>query len=143
MMWNKKPRLDFEMTTAEMLTTFSEGNPGAITVLIHLLKNNAAIDPDSMLGHIGAITMLDVLGIYGSQIWLLYKDICHQDLSKMIAVLRAVQLGIVDGQLIIDSVTMSSGQYQATPVGWDPDMVLDEIKTVLPNFMKDPANATY
>ena len=38
---------------------------------------------------------LDIHGIYGHRVWMLYKDVCRQNLVDMIGILRAVQLGIL------------------------------------------------
>ena len=81
-------------TTKDVLVKMSEGNPGALSVLIRIL-NNPQIDPDSFMGPMGAILSLDTLELYGSNIWILYKDVCGESISKMLAVIRAQQLGFV------------------------------------------------
>jgi hypothetical protein len=73
----------------------AEGNPGAVTALLELAKQNERIDPDCAFGPVGPLFQLDTLGIYGSRIWMLYKDVCGQNVLYTLAVLRAVQLGIV------------------------------------------------
>lgn len=73
----------------------SEVNPGALTVILKILADGSQIDPDSAMGGLGAILSLDSLGIYGSKIWMLYKDVCDCDLPRMLAVLRGWQLGFV------------------------------------------------
>ena len=35
----------------------------------------------------------DTQEIYGSNIWVLYSDVCHQNIVYLLAVMRAVQLG--------------------------------------------------
>jgi hypothetical protein len=40
-----------------------------------------------------SLLWLDTLNIWDSDIWLLYKDICGQDLPTMLAVIRAWQMG--------------------------------------------------
>ena len=79
----------------DVATKMGEGNPGALTVICQIINNGARIDPDSALGGLGAVLSLDTHGIYGSRIWMLYKDVCGGNLPLMLAALRAVQLGYV------------------------------------------------
>jgi hypothetical protein len=89
------PRIQLTDTTMDILIKMSDGNPGALTVLMRTMNEGPAIDPQSMLGAISVILSLDTHDIYGSEIWLLYKDVCGQDLTMMLALLRAVQLGFL------------------------------------------------
>ncbi len=79
----------------DIMVKMSEGNPGAVTVLMELYKEAPEIDPWSVLGGIGPVMWLDTLGVYGSRIWMLYKDVCGQDIAKTVWMIRAVQLGIM------------------------------------------------
>lgn len=81
---------DFETIMLKM----SDGNPGAITVMMDIVDKGSSIDPECgfPLLHILA---LDGMDIRGSDIWILYKDVCHENLTLMLALLRAKQLGIV------------------------------------------------
>jgi hypothetical protein len=36
--------------------------------------------------------LLDSLGIYGPNVWVIFKDVCEQNHARMLAVLRATQL---------------------------------------------------
>lgn len=80
----------------DALFKMSEGNPGAVTVCLQIMKEASQIDPDDAMGGIGPILSLDTLGLYGSKIWMLYKDVCDHDLSKMLGVLRGWQLGFLN-----------------------------------------------
>lgn len=87
-------------STQDALLKMSEGNPGALTVCVQILKNGEQIDPDNAMGGLGVILFLDTLGLYGPKIWMLFADVCEHNLSKMLAVLRAAQLGLItDKQL--------------------------------------------
>ena len=79
----------------DIMIKMSEGNPGAVTVLMELYKETPETDPMSALGGLGPIMWLDTFGIYGSRIWMLYKDVCGQDVEKTNWMIRAVQLGIM------------------------------------------------
>lgn len=60
----------------------SQGNPGALTVIANLLKE------DPMMG-IMDVLHLDDMGMRGPQIWVAFKDHCGQDLDKLRTALRA------------------------------------------------------
>jgi hypothetical protein len=88
-----KPRLQLNHSLPDILWEMSKGNPGAASVLIRLFAEGSTIDPHDAFGGMGSIMALDSHDIYESNIWLLYKDVCGENLSKMVALLRAVQLG--------------------------------------------------
>lgn len=84
----------FHDTLDDIIMKMSQGNCGAIGVIAQLLDKNALIDPDNALGPLGAISMLNTMGVYGKEVWIFYKDICGGDIRKMILLLRAIQLGV-------------------------------------------------
>lgn len=88
-------RIKLEDTFMDIMVKMSEGNPGAINVLMQLYKEVPNIDPQNILGGIGAILELDTLGVYGPRIWMLYKDVCGEDIANTNWMLRAWQLGII------------------------------------------------
>lgn len=90
-----KPRIQITDSLMDMLQKMSGGNPGALTVLMKTIEAGPKIDPQSALGPISALLSLDTLDIYDSKIWILYKDVCGQDMVLMLALLRAVQMGIM------------------------------------------------
>ena len=125
----EKTRLTIMMNRLEILQAMSEGNPGALGVLCNLIKEGATIDPDDAFEGFGALMGLDDLDCYGSRIWLLYKDVCGQKVRVLVALLRAVQLGILSGctlQAAIDGT--SSRVFINIPE------VLALVKAQLPRF---------
>lgn len=89
------PRVKLEDTTMDVIMKMSDGNPGAINVMMCMLKDGGIIDPADVMGGFGSILFMDTLDIYGSKIWILFNDLCGRNLSKTIALLRAVQLGFM------------------------------------------------
>ena len=85
----------------EMMMKMFEGNPGAATALMELLQPND-IDPQSALGSLGSIFHFDELGIYGSNIYILWSDICGRNVHKVVLLTRAYQLGLVSQQRLIE-----------------------------------------
>ncbi len=69
-----------------IIIKLSEGNPGAINVCSLLIKEGGAIYPYE--DGFEYIKNLDNIGIYGTDIYVLWNDICQCDLAKMISLLR-------------------------------------------------------
>ena len=86
-------RIELNDTVTDMMIKMSDGNPGAVTVMMQMLQEAENIDPQAIMGGVGAVLALDTHEIYGSNIWILYKDVCGGDLRKMIMLMRATQLG--------------------------------------------------
>jgi hypothetical protein len=121
--------IELNDTAASVIAKMSEGNPGAISVLDRLYKESNKIDLSDLFGGFGAIMFLDSLCIYGSRIWMLYKDVCGEDLVKTLAVLRAWQLGFVRESAIHHAI----GHYGD---GIDANELLKKVMERLPNFNK-------
>lgn len=56
------------------LAALSQGNPGAATVLVQLAKQ----------GKLETIDKLERAGVQGSGFWILYKDICREDINILV-----------------------------------------------------------
>ena len=69
-----KDRIGLNMNILEIMIALSEGNPGALRVLSDLLGEDGS-------------GFLDVLNcdskrLYGPRIWMLYKDVCGEDIHR-------------------------------------------------------------
>lgn len=93
-------KLKLDDTFLDVMIKMSEGNPGALSVLMQLMERGGVVDPDAMLGGMACVLDLDELGLYGPQIWILYKDRLGEDITALITVLRAWQLGFISEDLI-------------------------------------------
>lgn len=120
-------KITLEDTTIEVVTKMSEGIIGAVTVLMQLLEKGGAIDPDDFAEGFGSILSLDTHGIYGSEIWMLYKDVCGGDLVKMVGMLRAVQLGFLPEKDLKFAIN-NRGE------GVDCEDLLSQVRERLPKF---------
>ena len=80
-------------TIENALYKVSEGNPGALTALVELTKS----------GNVGHVLFLDTLGIYGSDVYVLWNDVCGRDVKRMIRILNAVQDGAFSPQILKDA----------------------------------------
>lgn len=98
-------RLEITDTFMEVCHKLSEGNPGALALLCSI--NNAAHKVDTILG-VGApglyFMRLDVIGIYGSRIVMLWRDVCGEKLYNLIAVLRAHQFGDLTREQVLHAI---------------------------------------
>ncbi len=125
-------RLKLNDSTMDIVIKMAEGNPGAMNVIIELLKPKTIdIDPDNIMGGVGSILLMDTFGIYGTDIYILHNDICDRNIVKTIAVLRATQLGMFDMKILKDACHRQdrSGK-QLVPV----EELYLKVKTRLPRF---------
>ena len=99
----KKERITIEDSMLSAITKMAEGNLGAMNACIDLLMQGEKIDPQNILGGLGHILNLDSVGIYGTDIYVFLNDICENNIAKMIAVLKAVQIGLFDGTVLADA----------------------------------------
>lgn len=129
-------RIKLSDTTMDVMTKMSEGNPGALSVLMQMLMDTK-IDPDNAMGGLGNILMLDTYGIYGTDIYILNNDICNRDLVKTLAVLRATQLGMFSSKILKDACHRQdrSGK-ELVPV----EELYLKVKERLPKFDSQPKN---
>ena len=96
--------------------------------MTQLIERSKAVDPDAIMGPFTNLLSLDSLGIYGSRIWQLYKDVCKEDIATTIAVLRAThQLGIISKDVLNHAID-HRGQ------GLDLNDTILKVKERLPNF---------
>ena len=120
-------RIQLHDSPISAIMKMSGGNPGAATVLTDIFKNGGNIDPQSAFGGLGAILIMDTFEIYEHRIWMLYKDVCGQDLVKTLALLRASQLGKLSAQKLNHAID-NFGE------GVDVDEMLSIVRDTLKDF---------
>ena len=130
-----KERITLSDNMVTVASKLSEGNPGAVNVIMQIVKDSEKIDPDAMMGPFAHLLSLDSFGIYGSNIWILYKDICGQDLTNMLAVLRAVQLGMLSLSMVNRAIDGILGNSKEAVV-LDVPGLLEKVREQLPEFGK-------
>jgi len=96
-------RIKMGDTLTQTVMKMTDGNPGAAQAMIMMLNCNAKIDPESALGQFSGMVSLDSFGIFGTDIYVLWSDICGKDMPKMLAVLRSVQLGFFTREVLRDA----------------------------------------
>lgn len=124
---NTETRIELNDTPKSILIKMAGGNPGAINVLIKIMKEGQQIDPQQGLGGLGLILLLDTFAIYEHRIWGLYKDVCQQDMVLMIACLRACQLGFISDNDLSNAIDRNGSKIV-------PDEILKQVQKRLPEF---------
>ncbi len=73
-------RLSTDVTVKDAIVKMCDGNPGALNVLVQLVKRD----------EFGFIDLfhLDDVEIYGPNIWICYKEICGQDIDALSAAIH-------------------------------------------------------
>jgi len=122
-------RVELTDTPKDIIVKLCKGNPGALRVLVDAFQSGGTIDPDALFGGVHVLLELDELDIVGPRIWILYKDVCGQDMVTFIAVLRAWQLGILQRTQL---VAASAGWSPC--VDFNPAEILAQVKSRLPRF---------
>ncbi len=119
-------RIKLTDTLMDSVMKLTEGNPGALRVIMDIVKDGKEIDPytEPFL----LLLNLDSYGIYGPRIWMFFKDVCKCNLSKTIAVLRAMQMGVVPAAIVNHAID-NYGK------GVDLDVVIAGVKDKLPKLV--------
>jgi hypothetical protein len=107
-------RIKMGMGVKDMLLVMSDGNPGCIRVLTALLMQGGLIDQADWMKGMSSMFSLDDMGIYGAKVWGLYKDICGEKIWKVVALLRAVQLGFLPRADLIAAIN-ACDSYRVPP----------------------------
>lgn len=128
-------RIDIEDTIMSAVLKLAEGNPGAITVLAEIIKYGACVDPDALFGQtsLAYSLNLDSQHIYGSYIWVLYKNVCQENIVKFMAVLRAVQLGLISAEEVYYAILNQGICIQSSL-----EQISNKVKKRLPSFDSKP-----
>jgi hypothetical protein len=114
---NEKQRIGLTDTMVSAIAKLSDGNPGAGSALMTLSMDAERIDPQSFGGPLSPLLSFDSCGIYGTDIYVLWSDICNKDSSRTLAVLRAVQLGMFEERILKDACSRQDyGGREMIPV---------------------------
>lgn len=131
------PRISETDSARTAVTKLCEGNPGALRVLCDLFKASPVVDPGAMAGSgLAPLLLLDEWGVYGPHIWLLYKDICGEDITRMLTVMRAAQLGIILPDEILMSIKLADGPGGGYRGFINQDSLLEKVQERIPDFAK-------
>ena len=123
-------RIELTDTAMDVMVKMSDGNPGAIAAMMQILEKHDEIDPQAMLGGLGAIMILDTWEIYGSDIYVLFNDKCERDVRRMLLIMRAVQLGMFPESRLREIAADQSRRINLSEDEWQniDKKVCDELK---------------
>lgn len=110
-------RVGLQDSIVDAIVKMSEGNPGAVRVLAELTKM------EDGLGFIHYLKM-DDYGIYGSRIWMCYKDLCGEDMDKLYGLLRNNKLQ--------DAIKDKCNQDEMFRKEWEYEMSFRETMQYVP-----------
>ncbi len=101
-------RKDFTiaMSPMDIMTAMSEGNIGALNVIINLVKNHK----DGLL----YLLDLDEMNIRGSQLWIAFKYYCGQSLEKFVECIVNRDPAMIDK---VNEMNESQGDFWKASVG--------------------------
>lgn len=116
------------------LAKMSQGNPGALTAMMDMMKYAKEVDPDSAFEEYTPILNLKSFEIFGTDIYVLWNDLCDRNSAKAITLLRAVQLGELSRTTL---QIACSKQDRSGKSMIDFDAIYLAVKTTLPDFDKD------
>lgn len=123
----RKERIELSDTLASAVSKMCDADARVFALCMQMYKASPVVDPDAVFEGLAPLLHLDSYGIYGGRIWLLYNDVCHSDMTKMLAVLRAVQLGQLSEHTVQHAIDNCG-------VGIDLEAVLASVREVLPRF---------
>jgi hypothetical protein len=95
----KREPIQLTDTLTDVAVKMSDGNPGAISVIVQMFKSNN-IDPYDILGGLRYALLLEKFGIFGTDIYILNNDICDRNMAKTLAVLKATEIGLFDSAIL-------------------------------------------
>lgn len=75
-----RKKIGLHMSSMDVVTIMSEGNPGALRVLIELLSSG----PMGMFD----VLSLDDMNMRGPQVWVAYKDFAGEELPKLLGAIK-------------------------------------------------------
>lgn len=137
-------RMDMMADPVDGLVAMSEGNPGCANVLGNMAQVGNEIDPKYPMGGLGHVMFLDNHQIYGSNVWVFYKDMCGQNIVRTIGAIRAVQMGLKPIEWVKDLIHQIQ---DPTAAGYpmdgvrafrkDLDEVLVQVREQVEDFQKE------
>ncbi len=87
-------KITLNMSLTDCVVELSEGNPGAVTALMEAMTCERALN--GPMGAFYPLLGLDGWEIYGSDIYVLWNDICDRDADKMVSIVELTQRGDID-----------------------------------------------
>ena len=121
----------------EQIKGLSQGNISARSILKLLIEEGGFIDPDSELGGVTYIYLLEKLEIQGFEISILYHQVCSENLVNMMALLLAYQLNVAGiHQFRLRHAVRNLESCQEQYGIFDFEKIIGAVQQKHPNFNK-------
>jgi hypothetical protein len=118
-------RITGKMNIGKALEALTNGNSDSYATCRSIINFADMVDPNMSGGALGYFKILDELEIYEERIHALFV-VCGRDMIKMLALLRAYQLGIVDAAEINGAIDDSGPLNLGS--------ITDAVRKQLPDF---------
>jgi hypothetical protein len=123
-------RIKRTMSALEMISAVSGGVPGTLAVIAGITAEYRKVDPDNTMGIFGYLLTMDAFQVYDGDLWNIHSRLCEMQIVKTIAILRALQLGILTTKEI--NIYLKGGI-----VSLDFYSLILDIRSKVKNFAKD------
>lgn len=126
-------RLKLNQSMLANIIYMAEGNPGALVSLKQLMA--CTVDRDaSLFQGLDVLIGLDSAGIYGSDVYIFFNDICRKNVIDAMTLIRGMQLGFVDKTVLADACHRQD-RSGANIITFDfIASTYWKVKKILPNF---------
>lgn len=89
-------RIGPSCTVVEAVLAMSDGNPGAAVVMTQLVKYSTDKQEKGPWPSLSYLLDLDEAGLYGSDVWVAFKDLCGQDIAALARELDSDRHGLAE-----------------------------------------------
>ena len=121
----------FEDSIIQCVTKLADGNPGAASCLCRLLEITFKNPHNLPINGANMLLLLDRWGIYGTDIYVLWNDICDGDFVKVLELLSATYLNLLNPAVLADAC---SRQDRSGKSLINIEQVVRNTKTFFPYF---------
>jgi hypothetical protein len=126
-MANSRPRIVNTDSFESVIEKLAEGYPGADEVLTMIREyGDGLVEFGDHTAKRLVFQQLDHLALYGDNIWKLYREVCSENFTCFMAVLRAERIGLLSW----DTVKAAIEEGRAL----DVNAVLQQVQERLSNF---------
>ncbi len=131
-------RMNLDDQISEGISKMVKGNTAALLAMMNILEDNGQTDPSSDQGSFSIIFTLDDLQIWDEAIGTLWTDICKTNTTRLIALVKAVSLNLLDGEILRNECY----NFNPDQTIIDVEDVYNQVCNVCPDFDTKNRNTT-
>jgi hypothetical protein len=117
-------------TMEDVMVKMSEGNPGGLASIMSLVTEAQNINPGCMPNGFDYILYLDSIGVYGTDIYILWSDQCNRDTEKFMMLLDAARTGIISDKKLVSIAKDQLGRELFSEE--EMNAIIDDVKEKIP-----------